>query len=71
MDIYGTLDFIDILSILSFLIGLMNLDLNIQQVNGVMEELQNNQNKMLRTIIDQNDYIIKQNEEILSLLKGK
>lgn len=69
MNDYGGIDFIDFISILSFIIGLMNLDLNIKQVDGVMEELRNNQNKMLETIINQNIEIIKQNEEILYLLK--
>lgn len=69
MNDYGGIDFIDFLGILSFIIGLMNLDLNIKQVDGVMEELRNNQNKMLETIINQNIEIIKQNEEILYLLK--
>ena len=69
MNDYGDIDFIDFISILSFIIGLMNLDLNIKQVDSVMEELRNNQNKMLETIINQNIEIIKQNEEILYLLK--
>ena len=69
MNDYGGIDFIDFIRILSFIIGLMNLDLNIKQVDGVMEELRNNQNKMLETIINQNIEIIKQNEEILYLLK--
>lgn len=54
--------FIDIISILSFIIGLENLDLNQQQVDGVMKELQENQNAMLSKII-------QQNEEIIQLLK--
>lgn len=55
---------IDIISILSFLVGLMNLDLNQQQVDGVMSELRDNQNSMLSTII-------RQNEEIIRLLKER
>lgn len=56
------LDFLDVLTILSFVVGLQNLELNKQQVDGVMDELQNVQNSMLSTII-------QQNEEIISLLK--
>jgi hypothetical protein len=56
------LDFLDVLTILSFIVGLQNLELNKQQVDGVMDELQNVQNSMLSTII-------QQNEEIIRLLK--
>lgn len=56
------LDFLDILTILSFVVGLQNLELNKKQVDGVMDELQNVQNSMLSTII-------RQNEEIIKLLK--
>lgn len=58
------LDFLDVLTVLSFIIGLENLNLNQQQVDGIMDELRKNQNAMLATII-------KQNEEIIRLLKGQ
>lgn len=51
--------FIDVISILSFIVGLENLDLNQQQVDGVMQELQQHQNAMLSKIIQQNEEIIK------------
>lgn len=53
------LGFLDILTILSFVVGLQNLELNKQQVDGVMDELQNVQNSMLSTIIQQNKEIIR------------
>lgn len=56
------LEFLDILTILSFIVGLQNLELNQKQVDGVMSELQGNQNSMLATII-------KQNEQIIILIK--
>lgn len=56
------LDFLDILTILSFIIGLENLNLNQQQVSSIMDELRKNQNAMLETII-------RQNEEIIRLLR--
>lgn len=59
---YSNYDFLDIITILSFIIGLQNLELNKQQIDGVMGELRDNQNAMLSTII-------KQNEEIIKLLK--
>lgn len=51
--------FIDVISILSFIVGLENLGLNQQQVDGVMQELQQHQNAMLSKIIQQNEEIIK------------
>lgn len=58
----GEIDFIDAVNIVSLLIGLENLDLNQKQVDGIMAELKDNQNALLQVII-------KQNEEILALLK--
>lgn len=57
-------DFLDILTVLSFIVGLQNLELNQKQVDVIMDELRSNQNAMLATIIEQN-------EEIIRLLKGK
>lgn len=57
-------DFLDALTVLSFIIGLENLELNQKQVDGIMDELRSNQNAMLATIIEQN-------EEIIRLLKDK
>lgn len=59
---WGGVGFLDVLNILSFMIGLENLSLNQQQMDGIMSEMQDSQNKML-------EKIIKQNEEIISLLK--
>lgn len=57
-------DFLDILTILSFIVGLQNLELNQRQVDGIMDELRSTQNSMLSTIIEQN-------KEIIRLLKEK
>ena len=65
----GELDFLDILAIASFAVGLMNLDLNEQQVDGLMKEMTEKQDKLLQKAIDQNETIIAQNEEIIKLLK--
>lgn len=56
--------FIDIVSILSFFIGLENLSLNKVQVNDIMQELQSNQNGMLSKIIEQNEQIIQMLKEM-------
>lgn len=58
----GGIGFLDILNIISFMIGLENLSLNKIQVDGLMKEMTDGQDKMLRKII-------QQNEEIISMLK--
>lgn len=55
-------DFIDIISVLSFVIGLNNLELNERQVKGLDEHLKSQDENLLSKII-------KQNEEIIQLLK--
>ena len=64
-------DFLDVISILSFIIGLQNLELNQRQVDGLMSEMRDNQNSMIHNIIKQNEIIIQQNEELLKLLGEK
>lgn len=51
--------FIDWINILSFILAVENLQLNEKQVNGIMAELQQNQNPLLSVIIEQNEEIIK------------
>lgn len=65
------LNLLDILTILSYIIGVENLNLNEQQANALDEHLKNQdsilieeQNAMLKKIIEQN-------EEILKILKEK
>lgn len=65
----GELDFLDIISLMSFYIGLKNLELNEQQVEGLMKEMTDNQDKLLIKSIQQNETIIRQNSEIIQLLK--
>ena len=62
---FEQLDFLDIISVLSFIIGLQNLELNNKQVDALMGEMRDNQNTMLEKIIRQNEIIIAQNEELL------
>lgn len=56
--------FFDLISVLSFIVGLQNLELNKKQVDSMMSEMKDNQNAMLSTIMSQN-------EEIIKLLKEK
>ena len=60
------LDLLDILTVLSFIIGIQNLELNIDQSNSLDKHLEqqdhiliNEQNEMLKKIIEQNEEIIK------------
>lgn len=53
-----------LINLLSLQIGLENLRLNQQQVDGIMKELQSTQDSMLNKIYEQN-------EEIIRLLKGR
>lgn len=64
---FNNFEFLDILTILSFILGIKNYNLNNQQSNVMMHEMQNNQDGMLAKIIAQNETIIKQNEELLKL----
>lgn len=58
----GEFDLMDIIAFWSLDIGFQNLALNKQQVDGLMREMQDNQDTLLNVII-------KQNEEIIALLK--
>lgn len=55
---------LDIVSIGSFILAIKNLKLNNDQVNGLQKHLQEQDDNLLKTII-------KQNEEIIKLLKGE
>lgn len=69
MDEGQEFEFLDILTVLSFIIGLQNLELNQKQVDGLMSEMTDHQNSMLSIIIKQNELLIQQNEQIIKLLK--
>ena len=63
------LNLLDILTILSFIIGVQNLELNEEQVSNLEKHL-NNQDAILKK--EQNQMlqkIIEQNEEIIRLIK--
>ncbi len=62
MDDFSEFSFLDILTVLSFIIGLQNLELNEKQVKGLDEHLKEQDERLLAKIIDQN-------EEIIALLK--
>lgn len=58
------LDFIDVINVLSFIIGIQNLELNERQVKSLDNHLKEQDENQLALII-------KQNEQIISLLKEK
>lgn len=66
------LDFLDILTILSFILQLQNNEeLQKQSSNDdIMQELDKQNNRFFQTIIDQNNQIIDLNKKILEKLEG-
>lgn len=67
-----SLDFLDILAILSFILQLQNnQELQKQSSNDdIMQELNMQDNKFFQTIISQNNQIIELNKKILEKLEG-
>lgn len=62
MDDFSEWSFLDVLTVLSFIIGLQNLELNEKQVKSLDNHLKEQDERLLAKII-------KQNEEIIALLK--
>lgn len=54
----GQLSFLDLLTILSFIIGVENLSLNQKQVDNLETHLSKQDNNLLSKIIAQNEQII-------------
>ena len=63
--------FIDILSILSFIVGLQNLELNEKQISDLDRHLSEQDNQLLARIIQQNEELIDLDKEIIKLLKER
>lgn len=55
----------DILQVLGLALGAENYRLNNQQSQALMQEMSDNQDSMLKKIIEQNELIIQQNELLL------
>ena len=60
----NNIEFLDIITIISFIIGYENYQLNIKQSNQLENHLREQDNNQLTKII-------QQNEEIIKLLKNK
>ena len=63
--------FIDAISVLSFIIGLQNLELNERQVKALDNHLKEQDENQLALIIQQNEILIELDKEIIKLLKEK
>lgn len=60
----GSFDIMDLIAFWSLDIGLQNLSLNKQQVDTLMSELKDNQDSLLKVIIEQNNRIINLLKEL-------
>lgn len=65
-------NFYYLLSNLANILQIANFQMNIQEISNdeLMKYLQHQDDDYLKAIIKQNELIIKQNEEIISLLKN-
>lgn len=64
MNNFEGLGLLDLITILSFVVGLENLDLNIKQMDGIEEHLSKQDKNLLDKIIKQNDAILEALEEL-------
>lgn len=67
----GKWSFVDIISILSFIIGLENLQLNQEQISNLDIHLSKQDDQLLAKIIHQNEELIELSKQIINLLKEK
>ena len=67
----NNLGFLDLINILSFIIGIENLNLNTEQVNTLDKHLEQQDHILIEEQNAMLSKIIEQNEEIIRLLKGE
>ena len=63
------MSFLDLLTVMSFIIGVQNLDLNVQQSQQIDEHLSKQDEKLLAKIIAQNEELLEQNRLLLKKLE--
>lgn len=65
-------NFYYLLSNLANILQIANFQMNVQEINNneLMKYLQHQDNDYLKAIVEQNELIIKQNKEIINLLKN-
>ena len=66
----SNMSLLDILTILSFVVGVENLDLNIQQSQQLDEHLSKQDEELLKVIIKQNEKLLEQNKLLLEKLEA-
>lgn len=67
----GNLTFLDAITVLSFIIGLQNLELNEQQVSNLENHLSQQDGAFLQKIVEQNEELLEMGKKIINLLKEK
>ena len=62
-----------LLTLLGTLLGILNYQENLKQISNddLLEELRYQDNNLFSTVIKQNELIIRQNREIIRMLRGE
>ena len=62
-----------LLTLLGTLLGILNYQENLKQISNddLLEELRRQDNDLFSTVIKQNELIIRQNREIIRMLRGE
>lgn len=62
-----------LLTLLGTLLGILNYQENLKQISNddLLEELRHQDNNLFSTVIKQNELMIRQNREIIRMLRGE
>lgn len=62
-----------LLTLLGTLLGILNYQENLKQISNddLLEELRHQDNDLFNTVIKQNELIIRQNREMIRMLRGE
>lgn len=62
-----------LLTLLGTLLGILNYQENLKQISNddLLEELRHQDNDLFSTVIKQNELIIRQNREMIRMLRGE
>ena len=62
-----------LLTLLGTLLGILNYQENLKQISNddLLEELRHQDNNLFSTVIRQNELMIRQNREIIRMLRGE
>ena len=67
----NNLTFLDLVTIISFVVGMENLDLNFKQSQQLDKHLSEQDEKLLAKIIEQNEELLRQNIILIRKLEEK